>query len=408
MENPNLQRGLQLFELGRYTDAILYFKEELNINSDNFIAKYYLAQCYYQVDEIDRALEIATILRAEAPNDDSVFFLLSQIYLHKEEVKKAEEHLDQAISLNPDNEDFYGQKAYILLQNKKFEQALQYANEGLRINAKSTFCLNARITALTKLKRKNEALDATENLLNDDPENAYSHANVAWSHLENNKSKEALNHFKEALKLDPNSDYARQGMLTALKSKNKIYSLYLRYAFWINNKSSKYQWGFLIGIYIVYRFSVKALSTSGLTILAIPLIIVYLLFALGSWIMDPLSNMILMFDKYGKYLLDKNDKMSGQLMLGLLLASIVFLISYFIFNDYYFLIISLSFIATILPLTRGALTEKKKLRLTNFLYGGLILSIAIIGPLIGFPIATIGLIIIGLFIAYTWIGSLLL
>ena len=107
-------------------------------------------------------------------------------------------------------------------------------------------------------------------------------------------------------------------MVTAIKSKNKVYNLYLRYSFWMSKQSGKNQWIFIIGIYIAYKISEKVISASGYTFLLIPLIIVYLLFALGTWIMEPLSNMLLILDKYGKYLLDKKEKLSGQIFFGLL------------------------------------------------------------------------------------------
>jgi len=408
MGNPNLSRGLQLFELGRYKDAISYFKNAITENPNDFTAKYGLAQSYFQIDNVSKALEIVLELRHEAPNDPDIYFLLSQIYLHEDNIKEAESNIDQAIELNPYNSDFFGQKAYILLNEKQYKAALDFVNQGLEINPKNTFCLNIRATALTKLKRKVAAQSTIENLLQDNPENAYSHANVGWSHLERNDTKTALKHFKEALKLDPNSEFAKSGMLTAMKAKNKIYNLYLRYAFWMTNQSSRNQWIFIIGIYLAYRFGVTALSASGLSVLAIPLIILYLLFALGSWIMDPLSNMILMFDSFGKYLLDKKDKLSGQLMFGLLSSALILFSIYLITKADNFILISIASLAAILPLTRGALTHSKKSKYINFAYGVIIIVIAIIGPIIGYPFSSVLLGVIGLFIAYTWLGSFIL
>ncbi|MDO5971690.1 tetratricopeptide repeat protein [Flavivirga aquimarina] len=407
MDSPNLERGIQLFEMGRYQDAITYFQTALSENVDNFTSKYYLAQCFFQNSNIKKALSLALELRSLAPNDEHVYFLLSQIYLHNNDNKEAEKNIDKAIEINPYDENFFGQKSYILLSQKKFEYALEYANEGLKINAKSIFCLNARTTALTKLNKKEEASSSIEFLLNDNPEDAHSHANVGWSHLENNDIKKALTHFKESLTLNPNLEFARSGMVTAVKSKNKIYNLYLRYVFWMGNKSDKNQWIFIIGIYLIYRFSLKILSASGLTYLAIPLIILYLLFALGSWVMDPLSNMLLMLDNHGKYLLDKQEKLSGQVLFSLLISSFIMLSYSILTNDTYFTILSLTFLATILPFTAGVLSNKKNNKTINLIYGSVMLLIAILGSAFSYPTTLIGSIIAVMFIAYTWLGSFL-
>ncbi len=408
MISPNLERGIQLFEIGRYSQAIKFLQDALTENIDSFNAKYYLSQCFFQNDDVEKALNLALELRVDSPNSEDIYFLLSQIYLHKNNETEATKNIDKAIEIYPFNENFFGQKAYIYLFQKKFEEALKYANEGLKIDAKNNFCLNARTTALTKLNRKKEAKSSIEFLLQDNPEDAHSHANVGWSSLEHNDTEKALIHFKEALILNPNIEYARSGMVTAIKSKNKIYNLYLQYAFWISNKSDKNQWFFIIGLYLAYRFSVKILSASGLTYLAIPLIILYLLFALGSWIMDPLSNMLLMFDKHGKYLLDKQEKLSGQIFFALLIASLLMFIISLIIKVDYFTMLSLTFLAVILPLSRAFITNYKKSKIINLIYGSSMVLIAIIGSLLSYPIGSIGLVIGVMFIGYTWLGSLIL
>lgn len=402
----NFERGYQLFELGRYKDAIPYFKQSLSANVDNFEAKYFLAQCFYLTNDSDKAKTLALELRSIQPNFSHVYLLLSRIELSEDNLNEALSNIDMAISLNPYDEDQFGQKSYILLQKKKYYQALDMADEGLKINPKSEFCLNARATALTKLNRKEEVKETIDNLLNDNPDNAYSHANVGWSYLENNNAKKALEHFRESLKLYPNSELARSGMLAAIKSKNKVYNLYLQYSFWIGKKSEKNQWFFIIGLYLVYRFSIKILSATGLSIIAVPLLIIYLLFALGSWIMEPLSNMILLFDKFGKYLLDKDDRLSGQIFFGLLLSAILFFSLSFIINNDYFLLISITCLTAILPLSRSPLLISKNGKLFGYTYGILMLLVAIIGTAIGYGFGTLAITIAVMFIAYTWIGNL--
>jgi tetratricopeptide (TPR) repeat protein len=405
MNSPNLERGIQLFEIGRYQDAIPYFQTALTEDSNNSSAKYFLAQSFFLTKDIEKALNLTLSLRSEIPNSANVYFLLSQIYLSQDNLKESEENIDKAIEINPYDEHAFGQKAYILISKKNFEDALNFANEGLAINPKSNFCLNARTTALTKLDKKEEAKSSIENLLEDDPEDAHSHANVGWSYLEHNDTKKALTHFKEALSLDPNLDFARSGMVTAIKSKNKIYNLYLRYSFWISKQSGKNQWIFIIGIFIVYKLSAKAITASGYTSLLIPLIIVYLLFALGTWIMEPLSNMLLMLDKYGKYLLNKKEKLSGQIFFGLLIGALVtFLCNLATQNDY-FTILSLACLAAVLPLTRGALAYTKNSRLINFAYGVVMIIAPILMPLIGVSLDTTIITVAVMFVAYTWLSN---
>ena len=163
---------------------------------------------------------------------------------------------------------------------------------------------------------------------------------------------------------------------------------------------------FIIGLYLVYRFSFKVLSASGLTILAIPLVIAYLLFALGSWIMDPLSNMILLFDSYGKYVLDKKERLSGMLFFALIVGSLISFGLFFILKSNYLILIGLTCLGAILPLTRGPLSYKEQSKTISYLYGGSMLAIAIIGSIIQYNFGTLTTVVIIMFIAYTWLSNL--
>jgi tetratricopeptide (TPR) repeat protein len=405
--NNNLERGIKLFELKRYSEAIAYFKDSLSIDQDNLEAKYLLAQCYFLIDDFEKSKLIVKDIQSSYPNFENLYFLLSQINLHENDNELALSNINKAIEINPYNEDYFGQKSYCLINKKKFEEALILANEGLKINAKSNSCLNARAIALTKLNRKDETEETIKNLLNDDPENAYSQANVGWNLLEQNNRKKALIHFKEALKLDPNLEYAREGMLEAVKAKNYIYRLYLKYVFWIGNKSGKNQFAIIIAIYLIYRLSIKTLSSIGLSYLAIPIIIIYMLVALGSWIMEPISNSILLFDNYGKYLLSKKDKLSGEILLGLLFVSIITISLSFILNDEYLILIGLTFLAIIIPCTKAVSAFTKKSKAINLVYAISMALVAFYGYLSNSPFNTIGSIVFIMFIGYTWIGNLI-
>ncbi len=401
MQSSNFQRGMQLFELGRYTEAISYFSQDLE-QWDN---KYMLALSYYRIGDLKKSESLSNGLLEEAPDNPNVFFLKSQIALHQDRDKEALSYINEALGINPYDADYFGLKGAILLQLKKYEEGLVAINEGLAIDPKNNFCLNTRAQLLTKLDRKQEAAHTIEDILLDNPEESYSHANVGWVALENNQLDKALSHFKEALRYDPNFEYAREGMSKALKAKNLIYRSYLKYEFWIAKQSSKNQWVFIIGIYIAYRIGIKALNASGLTFLAIPLIFLYLFFALGSWIMEPMSNTILSFNAYGKYLLSEKQKWSGYLF-GLLLITAIFSTTVFYLTTYsYFLVLAIACAAALIPLPRAFLQYSSKARYFGIGVGVLLLLIGVFGILIIPNATTLITACILIMIAYTWVAN---
>ncbi len=141
-----------------------------------------------------------------------------------------------------------------------------------------------------------------------------------------------------------------------------------------------------------------------MTYLAIPLMIAYLLFALGGWIMEPMSNTILNFDKYGKYLLDKSQKLSGYTFGGLLILSIASILVFYFFNTDYALTVAIAFLCALLPLPRAFLLGENKGKTFAMAYGVLILVVGLLGAFFTTNLNA-GIAVFALMMLYTWIGN---
>ncbi|MEW7291360.1 tetratricopeptide repeat protein [Aquimarina sp. 2304DJ70-9] len=407
MESLFFERGFQLFQVKKFKEALHSLQEGLQKEPNNYFAKSLLIRCYVELNDYKKAEELNELLISEYPNEDELFYNRSAIAWYHENKTAALEAINEAISLDPYNPDYFGYKGLMLLESKDYRESLSCADDGLKLDPNSVLCLNVRAQTLTKLKRQKEAQETISNTLNQDPEGSFSHANVGWVLLEQGKHKEAMDHFKESLKNDPTSRYAQDGMLEAIKAKNFIYRAYLKYAFWISNMKTKNQWMFLIGIYLVYRFLIKTVQLSEYPYLVFFIIVPYLLFALGGWIIGPLSNMILLFNTYGKYLLDKNDKTSGIIFFSCLVLSLSCIILFFWFDLDVYLLIAISSICAIIPLTKGSLYQNRMSRLISFGIGSVVLLAGVLGPFLNSDLVFLGTISVIGMVAYTWIGNLL-
>lgn len=403
MESKNHVRGVQLFELGRFDAAIGYLKDAVAEDVYDYPSKYYLALCYFNVGDYDKTTNIIHELLHETPNEGSLFFLKAQIASKLDKLQDAIRLVDKSIELDPYQADYFGFKGALLMDQKKFEEALQFVNEGLRLEPKNTVCLNIRARLLTKLNRKEEANQTVEHILYDNAEDDYAHANVGWVSLENGDTKKALHHFKQALQLNPNMQYAREGMATAIKSKNILYKWYLKYAFWMSKQSSQNQWIFIIGLYLAYRVGVKVLQASDMTFLVIPLVIVYLVFVLGGWIMEALSNTILLGDSYGKYLLTEDEKYSGYAFGSLTLAGLLGVAAFFVFDNPLYMLWGFTCFCALLPLPGSFLRHSKKGKTIGLFYGIAMLCVGFLGALFINDIMVVGGIVLGMMVIYTWL-----
>ncbi|MDP1879349.1 MAG: tetratricopeptide repeat protein, partial [Parachlamydiaceae bacterium] len=290
-------------------------------------------------------------------------------------------NINQAIELDSYDADYFALLANIKLGRKQFEEALKTANEALEIDAENLLALNTRSTALNKLNRSEESFKTIEGALREDPNNAYTHANYGWGLLEKGDHKKALEHFKEALTNDPTFEYAQSGMLVALKATNPIYRIFLKYSFFMSNLTAKYQWGVIIGFYLSFRaLKTIAQNNEALQPYLIPLIIAIAFIAFSTWIISPISNLFLRFNKYGQLLLHRKEKMSSNFVAISLGVFVVGLLLYIAFSDEKMLTIAVFGFAMMLPLGKIFSPSKNK-------YGLLIYTIAL---------ALVGLIAIGL------------
>lgn len=304
----NHYRATILLQQRRFEDAERELRTALALDPDNTHLQLLLSICLFEQDKIEEAESSIQMVIHQEPDNDYALYILAKVKLIQEEDKQAESLLKNAVQLAPNEPEYYGLLASIYLQKKDFSKALNFAEQGLAADSENILCLNMRSTALLKLRRKDEAFQTIEKALEKDPENEYTHINFGWGKLERGQHKEALTHFREALRLNPNSEAAKAGLVETMKAKYWFYRLFLKYAFWMSRLSSKNQWIFIIGLYLLIRV-LRGIAGDNqfLNLIIGPIIILYLIFALSSWFIVPLSNLMLRLNPYGRYALDKEE-----------------------------------------------------------------------------------------------------
>lgn len=399
-----LERAGILIKQRRFEDAKKEIQKALEINPSGAEAFSSYAKCCFDNGEFDLGIEKAHQALSINPENPYYYYLLSFGYYRKGKLKKAEDLLEKAISMAPYSSEFYSLLAQVFILGNQFGKALDKANEGLYWDAENISCLNARSTALNKLRRTDEAIETMEFALSMDPENDLTHSTVAWNFLEKGKYRESAHHFKEVLRLNPRSQNAQEGLKKALSSKIPPYRWLLQFEFWLSNKGRNFARFFPI----TFLFLVRALA-SGLegnkstSVWAGVIIAVYFILVISTWLIRPLANFFLVFDKDGKYALSHTEKWSSMVSVGSIGMGIVFLafIPFVLNNEKWqdalaisggcFIIMAIPLSLLKFPIAWNRYDNKNKLGLLMILLG-------IITILTAFPLPTISLIFGTLFL----------
>lgn len=327
-----LERAKLLLEQGRNRDAIQQVQEALRQEPENDFALSLMGRCLYNQKKYDEGITFIKQALAVRADEDYYYYLLAFGHYYKDENLVAQRMLNKAIEINPYIADYFGLSALICIEEVELKNALKKANEGLEIDPENITCLNARATALNKLKQTDAAVETMRAALEQNPENEFTHTTVGWNFLEKGRHKEAANHFREALRIHPNLEAAQSGLKQALKSRIPPYRWLLQYSFWISNKGKNLQWILPIALFVIVRIVIAVLGKESNLSLAVMIVMaIYLLFVITSWVINPIANFTLLFNRDGKYALTNSEKWSAITSVTALLLGIITLsVSYFL------------------------------------------------------------------------------
>lgn len=371
MENRDLDRAQLLMSQGRWKEAETILGLCLIQMPDNTEVLTLMAAVKIQQDQFSEAERLVDQGISIDPSDDYLYYMKSRVKLIAKQGELAEEWIRKAISLHPESAVYFGFLAFIQLQRKNYTEALDTVNHALSINPEDLFALNTRTSILIKLNQKEDAFFTIEGALKEDPNNAYTHTNYGWNLLEHGDANKALEHFKEALKIDPNFELAQAGMAEALKARYAVYRWFMKFQFWMGNLSSKYQWGVILGFYFGTKV-IRMLAEGSETLAPFlnPLIFLLFVFAFSTWVMNPLSNLFLRLNSYGKYLLSKEEKLSSTFVGIFFIVFLVGLIGMFLIKAEWLFALMVYGFTMMIPAS-GMFTKAKYQNIMLYIFIGL-------------------------------------
>ncbi|AKQ45022.1 hypothetical protein TH63_04260 [Rufibacter radiotolerans] len=316
MQTINQDRALLLLQQKKYDLAEKELRSALTEDVHNGLNHAYLALCLLHLNKPQEALQEAQQAIAEEPDLDYAFYILSLIHLQEERLAESERAIWEALTLEPYEATYHFVLGSICFSRSQWKEALASAEEGLAVEPEDVSCLNLKARALNRLGHKEMATESFGNAFLHAPDNHQTHTNQGWVYLEQAQYKQALHHFQEALRLNPTSDFAREGLVEALKAKYWIYRGFLQFSYKMASLSGGARWGMYIGMIILVR--------------VMPLLLpFYFMLIFFTWFSDLIFNTMLRFNRYGRHALSQEQIDGSNLFLALFLGGISALVTNF-------------------------------------------------------------------------------
>jgi hypothetical protein len=125
------------------------------------------------------------------------------------------------------------------------------------------------------------------------------------------------------LRLDPENDWARVGLVEALKARFFLYRLMLGFFLWMQRQSGRAQVAVLLGFVFVPRMlRGVARENPALAPWLIPLAVAVMVFAAMTWLADPLGNLLLFLHPLGRMSLKREERWQAMLVGACLLGAL--------------------------------------------------------------------------------------
>lgn len=135
-------RGIVKREMGNIEGAILDFEKAVEIDNKFSMAKYNLAEAYFNTSKLNEANELLTQISNQYRDSSFFYVTLSNVQIQQNKISDASSSLALALKLNPKNDKAFTNLGYIQYTEKKYADAKSNFEKALSINPNQDFALN--------------------------------------------------------------------------------------------------------------------------------------------------------------------------------------------------------------------------------------------------------------------------
>jgi tetratricopeptide (TPR) repeat protein len=306
--NSSFPKAGKVYDLGRYEEAKQLALEGLKQNAEDVYCHFILALCAARNGRKKTAGEhLAAASRLTGGTPDFHYYS-AQCELMGGSRDTAETQIKKALNLAPECASYHSYYAVILKAKHKPAMALQEIEIALSLGPNSEFAVRTKAELLLILGRRSEAEALSRTVLSQTPDASLTHSTAGRVALGQGRVDDAFKNFREALRINPNSVIAQEGVKDALRSRSRIYRWYYAFNLWLASKPV----GILgVGFYVCFA-AVHVLSQVELSkpviVLMVLLTAVVTVVVLFSLFAKQIGEIMLLFHPLGRLLLDAHVK----------------------------------------------------------------------------------------------------
>ncbi|GAB1510889.1 tetratricopeptide repeat protein [Actinophytocola sp. KF-1] len=312
-----LQRGVALLDLGRAGEAEPHLRTALAEEPGDPRVLALLADAVLRQQRYDEAVATSRSALAADPGYVPAYSVLAAALAGLERFADALDAVRHGLALAPEAAVLHLQQAGVLLGLNRDGDALASIDRSLHLDPENAEAHAVRAAVLVRLRRLDEADAAVDDALRVDPENAEAHRVRGVIALHRGGGKRAVAAHRAALRLDPTDSYSRDGLSTALKTRNPLYGALLRFGLWLDTLPKGVRIAVLIAPFVLTR----VLRPFEDQTWAMVLIVVVAALALLTWTLEPLMNCVLLLTR-DRRLLSRDAKRATCAFLFFLAAAV--------------------------------------------------------------------------------------
>jgi tetratricopeptide (TPR) repeat protein len=400
-------RFRQLISLRRYADAEREARAIVGDDPEGASGYECLARALHCMDRDAEALPLVLQALAREPESVNAGLLHAAIVLRLDRPEECLRLVGDLLAKVPYESVVYELEAAAFLRQGAHRSAELSAKKALALDASNIDAANLLAVALRLQGKRRENEETLTALLLADPENPQTHANAGWAALERGERENAEKHFREGLRLDPESESAREGLLNSFKARSFIFRAHLKWAFFMEKLSGKSQIAMVIGIYLASKLLRSALGQSPW---AIAVGVLYFLFVLWNWVARGFGNFLILCDSSARRLLRRGERLDGLFVGGGVTLGVAALVLATITQDSSLGFLGATLVASTIP---ASLVFLNASILGRWLFGGIALyayatglgaTLEAVNLLPGEKFATIWVTSLGACMLCTWLG----